>query len=290
MKRKHDIVVLISIYMVTSIISIFSTNFLPIQDPLIKAGAADLIATIIIFIFSVLFNNSSVYDPYWSVAPVFLTSYWILFSMHVDAIQYRVILIFILILIWSNRLTYNFFRQWKGFDHEDWRYADYRAKTGKWYWAVSFTGIHLFPTVIVFIACIPIYYSATSGSNDISIIDILAFFVSLIAITIETCADNQMRRYLLTRTEYGKTFQTGLWKFTRHPNYFGEILFWWGIYLFTLSISTDLLWTIAGSVIITLLFIFVSIPLIEKRLSRNKPDFNEYQKHVSMLIPWFIIK
>jgi steroid 5-alpha reductase family enzyme len=78
-----------------------------------------------------------------------------------------------------------------------------------------------------------------------------------------------------------------LWKFSRHPNYFGEILFWWGVYVFSLATSLEFWWFIIGPLSITVLFIAVSIPLMEKKNMMTKPSFATYKKEVSKLIPWF---
>jgi steroid 5-alpha reductase family enzyme len=287
MSRQQDRIILIPMYIATTAIAITAGYFVPINNPLFLAAITDVIATVIIFVFSVLRDNSNVYDPYWSAAPIFLTGYWIVSSAPGAAMHPGSILIFIPIIIWSNRLTYNFLRQWNGFKHENWRYAAYRTKTGRWYWPVSCIGIHFFPTVIVFSACIPLYYAITSANQELSIMDITAAITALTAITIETFSDNQLRRYLLTRANIRTTLQSGIWKLTRHPNCFGEILFWWGMYFFVIAGNQRFWWTIFGPIIVTMLFICISIPLIEEKMKKNKPDYDEYKKRVSALIPWF---
>jgi steroid 5-alpha reductase family enzyme len=109
----------------------------------------NLAATLVIFLFSVIFRNSSFYDPYWSVVPVWIAAGWFLWGNQTfDAT--RAYLLMALIVLYALRLTINWVRGWPGLHHQDWRYDDIKQKTGKAYWLVSFLGIHYFPTMIVF--------------------------------------------------------------------------------------------------------------------------------------------
>jgi len=123
------------------------------------------------------------------------------------------------------RLTYNWLCRWKGFSHEDWRYLDFREKSGRSYWLGSFFGIHLFPTGIVFMGCLSLYAALSSGTNHFGALDCLAVAVTAAAIWIEARADQQLRRFVANKENEGKTLSTGLWAHSRHPNYFGEVLF-----------------------------------------------------------------
>ena len=112
------------------------THFFDFNSPLAGAFAADLAATVLIFLFSMIANNSSIYDPYWSVAPVPIALYW---TIHTGgALTLRGILVVALILCWSVRLTFNWLVGWRGIEHEDWRYSSFRNRTGRAYWAISF--------------------------------------------------------------------------------------------------------------------------------------------------------
>jgi steroid 5-alpha reductase family enzyme len=254
------------------------------HGPLAAAAIADLIATLLVFAFSRALDNSSVYDPYWSVAPIAMAVYWAWPAVGGQPIGWRALIVAVLVAIWGVRLTANFLTHWRGLDHEDWRYADFRRRTGGWYWLVSLFGFHLFPTVIVFVACIPVY-SACTARGDLGGLDLVAAIVTLAAIVIEAVADRQMRR-AAPRAD-GATFRRGLWAVSRHPNYFGEILFWWGLYLFALAADLKAWWTIVGPLGVSVLFVTVSIPLIETRMLRRRPDYERVRAEVSMLIPWF---
>jgi steroid 5-alpha reductase family enzyme len=117
----------------------------------------------------------------------------------------------------------------------------------------------------VFLACLPLYAAFSAGSKSFGVLDTLALIVTAGAIIIETTADAQLRNFTKKRQQPGAIITIGLWAYSRHPNYFGEIMFWWGIYLFGLAADFHYWWTIIGPLSVTLLFTVVSIPLMEKR-------------------------
>ncbi|HNW30557.1 MAG TPA: DUF1295 domain-containing protein [Spirochaetota bacterium] len=250
------------------------------------AFCADVAATIVVFLFSVGFNNSSMYDPYWSVAPLPIAAFWA-FAAEGGLISVRGLAVMILVAAWGARLTYNWYRQWKGLVHEDWRYADFREKTGRFYWPVSFLGIHFFPTVMVFLGCLSMYPVMTAGSANPWFLDGVALFVTVSAIIIETAADKQLSMFVKGNPPKESILSSGLWAYSRHPNYFGEITFWWGLFLFSLAADDFHWWTLIGPCAITIMFITVSIPMMEKRMLSRRPHYAERQKKVSMLVPWF---
>lgn len=267
------------------------------HHPIIVAAGADLAATIVVFGFSVAFDNSSFYDPYWSVAPVGIVAYWLVLGRLQGVSLLQPILIATLVSAWSIRLTYNWARHWRGIDHEDWRYADYRDKVGRWYWPVSFGGFHLMPTVVVFLGCLPLYPALTSPGMAAQTASPLsagltaaAALITALAIWTEARADRELADFVKTKKEPGETLRTGLWAYSRHPNYFGEVLFWWGLYLFGLAADPSYWWTVAGPLSITLLFVFISIPLIDERMLERHPGYAEHKEKVSAIVPWFPAK
>ena len=256
--------------------------------PLWVALAADVAATATVFAFSVAFDNSSFYDPYWSVAPIVLALYWTLGAATGAPSAARQAVVLLLIGAWAIRLTYNFLRGWKGLVHEDWRYRDIRATSGRAYWLVSFLGIHLFPTLVVFGGCLPVYVAVAAGTRPFGALDGVATAVTAGAMATEAVADAQLRRFV-TRPDKKpeEVLATGLWAYSRHPNYFGEMLFWWGLYLFALAADPAYYWTGAGALAITLMFRVVSLPLIEKRMCARRPAFAERIRTTSAFVPWF---
>jgi len=188
-----------------------------------------------------------------------------------------------IVLFWGLRLTYNWARQWRG--NEDWRYADLRKQNSRLFWLANLIGIELMPTSLVFLGCLSLYPALSAGSNPFGFLDGIGMVITVSAILIETVADEQLREFLKKGKKTRQTFSSGLWTYTRHPNYLGEISFWWGLYFFSLAADLNYWWTFVGPVGITFLFIFVSIPIMEKHLSR-RTSYAEYQQKVSKLIPW----
>jgi steroid 5-alpha reductase family enzyme len=255
-------------------------------SPLAVVAWADLAATVTVFAFSIAANNTSVYDPYWSVAPIAIAPFYALHASASGAPLGRQILVCALVIAWGLRLTYNWARGFHGLSHEDWRYVDIREKTGRGYWPASFAGLHLFPTVQVYLGCLPLSVALTSA-RPLGPLDALAAVVTLGAILIETIADEQLRAFRRSKREPGEIMARGLWAYSRHPNYFGEIGFWWGLFLFALAVDPGAWWTGIGALAITAMFVFASIPLIDKRSAARRPEYAEHVKRVSMLVPWF---
>jgi steroid 5-alpha reductase family enzyme len=258
------------------------------SHPLVVVGAADIAATIVVFSLSVFLGNSSLYDPYWSLAPVFIALYFAYPLQLNDPIPILRLVIIFLVCVWAVRLTYNWLRRWRGIKDEDWRYVDFRNRYLRLYWPISFLGIHLLPTVFVFLGCLPLYPALTAPfpPRDVGMLDILATCVTALAIWYEMTADKQLRRFLLSRKNKGQLLKSGLWAYSRHPNYFGEILFWWGLYLFGVAADSAYYWTIIGPISITALFFSVSIPMINKRMKQTKPGYEAEIKSRSGIIPW----
>jgi steroid 5-alpha reductase family enzyme len=236
--------------------------------PVIVAGAADLLATIVVFAFSAGFDNSSIYDPFWSVAPVPIALFWVLASDGAGT-RPRQAAVLILLAAWALRLTVNCIARWRGLGYEDWRYAGYR-RLGVGYWPVSFLGFHLMPTLLVFLGCLPLWPALTSGGTAIGILDLAATLVTAGAIGIEAVSDLQLRWFLARPKSGRRLIDEGLWKLVRHPNYLGEVLFWWGLWLFGLAANPSWWWTIAGPGAITLMFLLVSVPMMNRHLRRRR--------------------
>jgi steroid 5-alpha reductase family enzyme len=275
-------------YVLAFIVAFYSGYIFRGLHPIWIIAIADLIGTVIIFIFSMIFNNSSFYDPYWSVAPIPIAVFFMVYEMTPYEASLREIVVLMLVCIWGIRLTYNWASQWKGFTQEDWRYVDFRKKFPRLYWVISFLGIHLFPTIMVFLGSLSLYVSLSAETNAFGLLDILAIIITLGAIIIEATSDLQLRNFINRKDRKKEDIMSeGLWAYTRHPNYFGEVMFWFGLYIFALSANPSYWWVIIGPVSMTALFLFISIPMMEKHLIKKRPHYKVHQKKVSPFIPWF---
>jgi steroid 5-alpha reductase family enzyme len=198
----------------------------------------------------------------------------------------RQLIVVSLVVMWGCRLTYNWARGWSGLGHEDWRYVDIRAKTGKLYWPVSFTGLHMMPTFQVFMGCLPLYPALLTGGRPVWGLDLFAAAVVTFAILLEARADRELAQFRASRPAPDAILESGVWAWSRHPNYFGEMSFWWGLWLFGVAADPSAWWwTLPGALSITLMFRLVSLPLIEGRMAARRPAFAEYQKRSSLVVP-----
>jgi steroid 5-alpha reductase family enzyme len=176
--------------------------------------------------------------------------------------------------------------RWKGLKHEDWRYLMLKVKSPRTWFLTNLVGINLMPTAIVFLALIPLYYSIGYGGG-INYLIITGFIVSAAAVIVQTISDAQMD--LFRKSDTGN-IDKGLWRHSRHPNYFGEVMFWWGLWIMQMGINPQKWITVTGPVVMVFLFVFISIPMMERHIIESKPDYLKYKQQVSMLIPWFRIK
>ncbi|MCB9664405.1 MAG: DUF1295 domain-containing protein [Alphaproteobacteria bacterium] len=255
----------------------------PELDPYWRAGLADLVATLVVFAFSLAFRNASLYDPYWSVAPIALVAYWTVAASG-EGVLLRQAMVMGVVAFWGTRLTTNWAIGWGGLDHEDWRYLQLRQRTGFAYPLVNLLGIHLMPTVLVFAALWPAY-EAVTAPTPIGLLDGVAFAVTAGATVLEGMADKQLHAFQARHPPAHAYIDEGLWRWSRHPNYLGEILFWWGLWLFAVAVGDEHAVTCVGALGIALLFRFASIPMMERRLLERRPSYAEQIARVPMLFP-----
>jgi steroid 5-alpha reductase family enzyme len=284
--RSHALLICTVAYIVAVGAALVSGFAMRHQHPIVIVGIADTVATIVVFGFSRLSNNSSIYDPYWSAAPLLILPYFALGPWAAEANSWRLLAVFVVVFMWGIRLTYNWARRWKGLHDEDFRYVELRKKHGQRYWLVSFFGIHYFPTVLVFLGCLPLYYACKSPA-PFGALDAFGITLALIAIWFEATADEQLRVFAQGPREPGAILKTGLWRYSRHPNYFGEIPFWWALLAFGVAASPSAWWTAAGALAITALFNLASVPLIDTRMLEKRPHYADHMKSTNAIFPWW---
>ena len=242
-----------------------------------------IFATLIIFIFSNIHKNSSIYDPFWHVAPIPIVFYTADQSTLPAMELYLVLSAF---LFWSLRLTYNWYLNWTNLDHEDFRYIDLKNNNRFLAFINDLFGIHLIPTLIVNASLYPIYIALTSDS--LSNLVYVGFILIIVAVTVQYISDDQMRKFKKDDKNFGKTMKYGLWKYSRHPNYFGEVSFWFGIYLFALASGATSILLLACPMLMLALFVFISCPMMDNRSLKKRSDYREYMKKTPQLFMWFV--
>ena len=246
---------------------------------------ADVVATFVIYGFSVAYKNSSFYDPYWSVIPPFILLFWIWKQNFI--LSGTTSLLLFAMLFWSIRLTTNWMKTWDGLHHEDWRYIDMRNNLGNSFEIVgNLGGIHFVPTLIVFFCCMPMEATLLMQESmpETTLHAYAGFFICIIGVLYEIISDAQLHRFREENPHQKGIIETGLWNYSRHPNYYGEILFWWGIFLFG-NAYTGMNYLILAPIAMTIMFWYASIPWIEIKILRTRPLYKDYQKRVHILFP-----
>ncbi len=240
-------------------------------------------ATIIIFLFSKIHNNSSIYDPFWHVAPIPIVFY-IASQSSLPIFQQSLVLS--AFLFWALRLTYNWFLNWTNLDHEDFRYIDLKNKNKLLAFVNDLFGIHLIPTLIVNASLYPIYIALTS--DNLNNLVYVGFILIILAVVVQYIADSQMRDFRKDQKNFGKTMKYGLWKYSRHPNYLGEVSFWFGLYIFAVASGSTSIWLLVCPMVMLGLFVFISCPMMDNRSLKKRSDYKEYMDKTPQLIMWFV--
>lgn len=242
---------------------------------------ADLCATLFIWVMSLIFHNASVYDPYWSLQPVVILGLVLLSH----PFKLESLLLFLVVAFWGSRLTGNWIITFPGLHAQDWRYDQLKDKSGRFFPLVNLFGIQVMPTLIVYACTLPAFYYLINGGG-FAALTLVGLLVSFGGAAMELAADAQMLIFRRQSSDHSRLIRTGLWKYSRHPNYLGEILMWWGIYIVLLSTHPELWLLFIGPLANTLLFLFISIPLAEKHLATYKSGFSEYKQKTRMLLPF----
>jgi len=249
-----------------------------------QAALIILILVTLLWVWSVFIKNVSIVDIFWGLGFVIVNAFYVFMSGELNT---RKILILGLVSIWGLRLAiYLAYRNiGKG---EDFRYQEFRRNYGpKRYWWFSFFQTFLLQGALIMIVSLPLLgINSSTSSGDLKMLDYIGIIVWLIGFTFEAAGDFQLARFKRAIGNKGKVLNTGFWKYTRHPNYFGDSAVWWAYAIF--SISAGSYWQIIGSIVMTLLIIKISgVALLEKTLNDTKPKYREYIKKTNSFFPWF---
>jgi steroid 5-alpha reductase family enzyme len=238
-------------------------------------------AMFVLWILSVLFKDTSIVDPFWGLgfSLVAWTSCWVNWPGTT-----RLWLICMLVTIWALRLSgHLFWRNWG--EAEDPRYVVMRKKHGARFWWVSFFTVFLLQGVLLWLIAFPIQSVALAGEeSEIGWLDFLGVAVWINGFIFETIGDWQLATFRADPANRGKVLDTGLWRYTRHPNYFGDFCVWWGLYL--IAVSGGGAWTFFSPLVMTFLLLKVSgVTLLEKGMGQRRPDYEEYKRRTNAFFP-----
>lgn len=242
-----------------------------------------LVINISLWLLSVLVGKCWPVDFIWSSWPGLMAG-MILVRSPLKFVSPKQWLFFALLWFWGLRLTINFISR-GGVGHEDWRYSEMRKMVGpKLFPLLSLPMVFLGQSFFNFCGCASIYGMLRNGFSIVTARDLIGLFICVTAVVIETAADEQLDTFTRKRPEGKQVLDTGLWSWSRHPNYFGELSFWWGLWVCG---GCELGPSFAGPFLMTLLFFVISVPLMEDRqLTRKGKLYYDYQSAVpSALIP-----
>jgi steroid 5-alpha reductase family enzyme len=235
----------------------------------------------LLFVWALIARDNSIADIGWGLGFVLVDlTLWSQSNFH----SLPQLIMSILIVIWGVRLSsYIFLRKWG--KPEDFRYQQWRVSWGKYFIIRSYFQIFLLQMSLLLLIALPLFLVFNQAATP-TVFTIIGASIALAGLVIEIISDWQMAQFKKNPLNHGKIIQTGLWNYSRHPNYFGEATFWWGIAGITFPIAHHFLWLISP-LLITILVRYVSgVPLLEKKY-QNHPDFPAYAAQTSCFILWF---
>lgn len=236
------------------------------------------------WLLSLILKDSSIVDIIWGAG--FVMSVWVAFLNTPAMINARHYLILILVTIWGLRLSLHIFFRNVG-KGEDFRYAKWREENGKQWWWRSFFKVFLLQGLLMWLIASPLSaIQASTKPANLIFLDYIAIIIWLIGFFFEAFGDYQLTRFRANPSNKGKLLDFGVWRYTRHPNYFGDSAQWWAFYIIALAAGGW--WTIFSPILMTHFLVNVSgVAMLEKSLIERKPGYKAYAERTNAFIPWF---
>jgi steroid 5-alpha reductase family enzyme len=234
--------------------------------------------------YSVYIKNASSVDIFWGFGFVVIAGYLFVTA---ESLSRRQMIISVLVAIWGLRLTIHLFIRNVG-KPEDFRYQKFRKDYGEHrYWWFSYFQVFLLQGILMLMIASPLFGVFIAEENTpLNVFDILGIAVWIVGISFEAGGDYQLAKFKSKRRNKDEVLSTGFWKYTRHPNYFGDAAVWWSYALF--AIAAQQYWFVAGAILMTYLIIKISgVAMLERSLSTDKPTYKDYVERTSAFFPWF---
>ncbi|MCB9890171.1 MAG: DUF1295 domain-containing protein [Planctomycetes bacterium] len=242
-------------------------------------GASVVLLTLV-WVVSVKKRDASIIDPFW---PLVFALSWFVYRFTSDVPHgTRHTLVTVLLLVWSLRLAGHLFKRWN--EPEDRRYTAMRERQGAHFARKSLFTIYWVQALLAWVVSLPLLANALA-TTSLGVLDAagVAFFV--VGFLFEAIGDAQLTRFKARSDSRGRVLDTGLWRYTRHPNYFGECCVWWGFGL--LALATGAWWALGGPLLMTILLLEVSgVALLEQDIEERRPDYAQYVRRTSAFFPW----
>ncbi len=235
-----------------------------------------------IFLLAMAIRNAAILDIFWGAGFVLVA--WVSYPGFADA-GVAATLSVVFVTVWGTRLTVHILRRnWK--KPEDFRYQEFRRQWGRLYPLRAYVQLFLGQGLFMYLISLGFLWIHIHGMRQHGALVVLGAVVWGIGFLFEAVGDAQLRSFLRQPENRGRILQDGLWRYTRHPNYFGEATLWWGIFLMALGTGAPL-YTVISPLTITILVRFVSgVPMLEKSFSTVE-GYAEYQARTPIFFPWF---
>ncbi len=253
------------------------------MDPVIVRSLLLIIAYFTaFFVVAQIIRNNSIVDIGWGIGFV-IVAWFSLFSA--GYLTTRGLIMTGLVTVWGVRLFYHIIKRNWG-KPEDFRYANWREEWGRYVVVRAFFQVFMLQGLMMMLIATPILLVNVSPDTAFGVMEMFGLAVWLIGFFFEAVGDKQLADFLQDPANRGKVMKSGLWRYTRHPNYFGEATMWWGLFILGLSVQNGIFGIISPLVITNLLLFVSGVPMLEKKMMQ-KPEFVEYAKETSVFFPWF---
>jgi steroid 5-alpha reductase family enzyme len=250
-----------------------------IQHPYLIALFVMLVIAVVSWLCSIIKKDVSFVDSLWSL---FFLAAALIFALEAQALSLRANLVLALVIIWSLRLSiYITARNWG--EPEDYRYQSIRQNNEPGFTFKSLYIVFVLQGFLAWLVAMPLLPAITSNAA-LSALDILAAMIWLVGFVFEAGGDYQLARFKSREDSHGRVLDTGLWRFTRHPNYFGEFCMWWAFYLF--AVASGGWWTIVSPLLLSFLLLRVSgVAMLEATINDRRPEYAEYIRRTNAFFP-----
>ena len=249
-------------------------------------GAAVAVAALMVgtWLVSLVLRNASIVDITWGLG--FVVVAWVS-ALRADAASGAASVLVAMVTVWGLRLGVYLF--WRNHGNgEDYRYVAMRRRWGKRFWLISLATVFVLQGVLMWIVSLPVQVAHVGDARDGALAGVaLVIGLALYAIGLlfEVVGDAQLARFKADPTNEGKVMRSGLWRYTRHPNYFGDACVWWGVGIVAQAV-TGTWWALLGPLVMNILLLRVSgVALLERSLRKRKPDYAEYVRTTSAFVP-----
>ena len=253
-----------------------------VMSPLAATALLIAAAMVALWLLSLVLHDVSIVDVFWGLGFV-MVALWT--ETSTAGAPARTWIVAALVTVWGARLGgYLLWRNWRA--GEDYRYQAMRRHYGARFWLVSLVVVFGLQGVLMWVISLPVQLALASPSPiELGPLDVLGIALVLVGLGFESVGDLQLARFKADPANRGKVMDRGLWSYTRHPNYFGDSVVWWGLYCFALATGHPL--TIVGPIVMTYLLTRLSgVPLLEKKLARTRPGYADYIARTSSFVPW----